>query len=148
MQVRNDKKYKTSVHWIELGVPAFNPYVPFFANADDTDESYRNVPEKMDLKCAFWLNEALAEVVESHYNEFIEKNEDYQKELNEWARRKIAEVDKEAAQLDGQALVDYLTKQNHEVAAHYNERTKELFFELLTEGCELSKMSFKMDPNL
>ena len=102
----------------------------------------------MDLKCAFWLNEALAEVVESHYNEFIEKNEDYQKELNEWARRQIAEVDKEAAQLDGQSLVDYLTKQNHEVAAHYNERTKELFFELLTEGCELSKMSFKMDPNL
>ena len=148
LQVRNDKKYKTSVHWIELGVPAFNPYVPFFANADDTDESYRNVPEKMDLKCAFWLNEALAEVVESHYNEFIEKNEDYQKELNEWARRQIAEVDKEAAQLDGQSLVDYLTKQNHEVAAHYNERTKELFFELLTEGCELSKMSFKMDPNL
>ena len=148
LQVRNMKKYKTSVHWIELGVPAFNPYVPFFANADDTDESYRNVPAKMDLKSAYWLNEALAEVVESHYEEFMEKDEDYQKELNEWARRKIAEVDRAAADLSGQELTDYLTKQNHEVAVHYNERTRELFYELLTEGCELSKMSFKMDPNL
>ncbi len=95
----------------------------------------------MNLESAFWLNEALAEVVESHYQEFMEKDEDYQKELNEWARRKIAQVDKEA-------LIDYLTEQNHEIASHYNERTKALFFELLTEGCELSKMSFKMDPNL
>ena len=148
LQVRNLNKYKTSIHWIELGVPAFNPYVPFFANDDDTDESYRNVPEKMNLESAFWLNEALAEVVESHYQEFMEKDEDYQKELNEWARRKIAQVDKEAASLEGQALIDYLTEQNHEIASHYNERTKALFFELLTEGCELSKMSFKMDPNL
>lgn len=148
LQVRNLNKYKTSIHWIELGVPAFNPYVPFFANADDTDESYRNVPEKMNLESAFWLNEALAEVVESHYQEFMEKDEDYQKELNEWARLKIAQVDKEAASLERQALTDYLTGQNHEIATHYNERTKALFFELLTEGCELSKMSFKMDPNL
>ncbi len=148
LQVRDLNKYKTSIHWIELGVPAFNPYVPFFANANDTDESYRNVPEKMNLESAFWLNEALAEVVESHYQEFMEKDEDYQKELNEWARRKIAQVDKEAASLEGQALTDYLTGQNHEIASHYNKRTKALFFELLTEGCELSKMSFKMDPNL
>lgn len=148
LQVRNGQQYKSSVHWIELGVPAFNPYVPFFANADDTDESYRVVPEKMDLKSAYWLNEALAEVVESHYQEFIEKNEDYQKELNEWGRRKIAEVDQAAEKLDGQELIDYLTAQNHEIASYYNQRTKELFYDLLTEGCELSKMSFKMDPNL
>lgn len=148
LQVRDTKRFKTSIHWIELGVPAFNPYVPFFANADDTDESYRNVPAKMDLKSAYWLNEALAEVVESHYEEFMEKDEDYQKELNEWAQRKIAEVDQKASQLSGPELTAYLTKQNHEVAVHYNERTKALFYELLTEGCELSKMSFKMDPNL
>lgn len=147
LQVRNDN-FKTSVHWIELGVPAFNPYVPFFANANDTDKSYSNVPKTMDLSSAYWLNEALAEVVEGHYDEFIEQDEDYQKELNEWARRKIAEVDKHAAKLSGKELEDYLTEQNHEVATHYDERTMKLFLDLLTQGCELSKMSFKMDPNL
>ncbi|MGQ5708688.1 C69 family dipeptidase [Lactobacillus sp. PSON] len=148
LQVRNSKKYKSSIHWIELGVPAFNPYVPFFANSNDTDESYREVPKKMDLKSAYWLNQALAEVVESHYDEFMEQDTDYQNELNEWARRKIAEVDEKAEKLDGQELIDYLTEQNHEIASHYNKRTLELFYDLLTQGCELSKMSFKMDPNL
>lgn len=148
LQLRNQDQFKTSIHWQELGVPAFNPYVPFLANANDTDESYRVVPNKMDLKCAYWLHEALAEVVESHYNEFIEQDEDYQKELNEWGRRKIAEVDAQAANLTGKALIDYLTKANHDIASHYNKRTQELLFDLLTQGCELSRMSFKMDPNL
>lgn len=102
----------------------------------------------MDLKSAYWLNQALAEVVESHYDEFMEQDTDYQNELNEWARRKIAEVDEKAEKLDGQELIDYLTEQNHEIASHYNKRTLELFYDLLTQGCELSKMSFKMDPNL
>jgi dipeptidase len=122
--------------------------VPFFANATDTDESYRVVPNKMDLKSAYWLNEALAEVVESHYNDFIEQDEDYQKELNEWGRRKIEEVDQKAQTLTGEELTAYLTAQNHAIASHYNQRTKELLFDLLTQGCELSQMSFKMDPNL
>lgn len=148
LQLRDPQQFQTSIHWQELGVPAFNPYVPFFDNATDTDESYRVVPNKMDLKSAYWLNEALAEVVESHYNDFIEQDEDYQKELNEWGRRKIEEVDQKAQTLTGEELTAYLTAQNHAIASHYNQRTKELLFDLLTQGCELSQMSFKMDPNL
>lgn len=102
----------------------------------------------MDLKSAYWLNEALAEVVESHYTEFIEQDENYQKELNEWGRRKITEVDQKAQALTGEELTAYLTSENHVIASHYNQRTKELLFDLLTQGCELSRMSFKMDPNL
>ena len=87
-----------------MGVPSFNAYVPFFANADDTDVSYRELPKKMDLKSAFWLNEALAMVVESHYSEFNQADLDFQKELGEWCRRKIHEVDEHAKKLDGKQL--------------------------------------------
>ena len=149
LQMRDNKKFgNAGVQWVEMGVPSFSPYVPFFTNATDTAESYREVPEKMDLKSSFWLYEALATVVESHYSEFSEENLDYQKNLSEWARRKIAEVDKEAANLSGDALTEYLTKQNREIADHYNQETKALLFKLLTDGAELSKLTFKMDPNL
>lgn len=149
LQMRNnvDEKH-AAVQWVELGVPSFCAYVPFFANADDTDASYRELPAKMNLDSAFWLNEALAMVVESHYNEFDEPDEDFQKDLDEWCRRKIAEVDAHAKTLDGKQLTTYLTAQNHEIAKYCNSKAKDLLFELMTQGTELSKLTFKMDPNL
>ena len=82
----------------------------------------------MNLESASVLMKPQQRSLKVIIKKFMEKDEDYQKELNEWARRKIAQVDKEAASLEGQALTDYLTGQNHEIATHYNERTKALFF--------------------
>lgn len=148
LQVRPHDTGSQAVQWIEFGVPSFSPYVPFFANANDTDQSYNEVPAKMDLDHAFWLYQALAEVVEGHYQDFIEEDEDYQKELDSWTRRKIHDVDIQVTQKSGDDIVDLLTQANHEIAEHCNQKTRELIFKLLTEGCELSKLTFKMDPNL
>jgi len=94
------------------------------------------------------MYETLAMVVESHYKEFVAPNLDYQKALSEWARRKIAAVDEKAVTMTGDALTDYLTEQNHEIVKHYNDATKEHIADLITQGTELSKLTFKMDPNL
>lgn len=149
LQMRNSRENGAAgVQWLGFGVPSFCPHVPFFTNANDTDASYRELPKKMSLDSAYWLYEALAMVVESHYAEFIQQDLDYQKELSQWARTKIIEVDKKARQLEGAALTDYLTQQNHEIASHYNKATRELLADLTTQGTELSKLTFKMDPNL
>jgi dipeptidase len=136
------------VQWIGFGVPSFCPHVPFFTNASDTDESYRELPATMSLDSAYWLYEALAMVVEAHYADFIQADLDYQKELAQWARTKIREVDRHAKNLADAELTDYLTAQNHEIATHYNAATKKLLADLTTQGAELSKLTFKMDPNL
>ncbi|WP_125763037.1 C69 family dipeptidase [Companilactobacillus hulinensis] len=149
LQMRDsDKNGAAGVEWIAFGVPSFSPHVPFFTNANDTDASYRELTDKMDMKSSYWMYEALGMLVESHYNEFIEQDTDYQKALSEWARRKIEEVDKKAVTMSGDALTDYLTEQNHEIATHYNEETKKFMADLVTQGCELSNLVFKMDPNL
>lgn len=129
-------------------MPCFSPYVPFFTNADAIDESYSFVPEKMDLKSAYWLYTALEFVVESHYTEFVEPNLDFQKELAQWARQKIEAVDQATKAMVGTELTKYLTKQNKEIAEHFNEATKQHLADLVTQGTELSKLTFKMDPNL
>ena len=144
----NVKPEQAAIQWVEFGLPSFCAYTPFFANADDTDVSYRKFPAKMKLKNAYWLNEALAMVVESHYSEFYDQDETFQKDLNEWARRKIVAVDAKASQLSGTKLTTYLTGQNHKIAKHYNKKTKRLLFDLMTQGTEFSKLTFKMDPKL
>ncbi|MBA2914395.1 C69 family dipeptidase [Limosilactobacillus frumenti] len=149
LQMRNNVDAKhAAIHWVEFGVPSFCAYVPFFANADDTDYSYRHFPKKMNLKSAYWLNEALAMVVESHYTDFMQADLDYQDDLNEWAQRRIAQVDDHAKNLTGTKLTTYLTGQNHKIARHYNKKAKKLLFKLITEGTELSALTFKMYPNL
>ncbi|QFG73317.1 C69 family dipeptidase [Limosilactobacillus frumenti] len=149
LQMRNNVDAKhAAIQWVEFGVPSFCAYVPFFANADDTDYSYRHFPKKMNLKSAYWLNEALAMVVESHYTDFMQADLDYQDDLNEWAQRRIAQVDDHAKNLTGTKLTTYLTGQNHKIARHYNKKAKKLLFKLITEGTELSALTFKMYPNL
>jgi dipeptidase len=136
------------VQWIGFGVPSFCPHVPFFTNANDTDVSYQELPEEMSLDSAYWLYETLAMVVESHYAEFIQDDLDYQKKLSQWARTKIEEVDQVAKKMSGKELTKYLTEQNHLIAQHYNKETKKLLAKLTKQGAELSKLTFKMDPNL
>ncbi|WCG35857.1 C69 family dipeptidase [Companilactobacillus farciminis] len=145
------KSSKTNVggiEWKALGIPSFSPYVPFFTDASDIDETYSYVPEKLDMKSAYWMYETLAMIVESHYTEFVEPNLDYQKKLAQWARRKIFDVEIAAASKSGEELTSFLTEQNHLIAEHFNEATKEHIADLITKGTELSKLTFKMDPNL
>lgn len=148
LQLRNDSKKTLAIEWKALGIPSFSPYVPFFTNANDIDKSYSYVPEKLDLNSAYWMYETLAMIVESHYQEFSEPNLAYQKELSEWARRKIAAVEAETVKMSTTQLTDYFTEQNHIIAQHFNQATKEHLADLVTKGTELSKLTFKMDPNL
>ena len=148
LQMRDTDTGNQAIEWKGLGMPCFSAYVPFFTNANAIDKSYSFVPEKMNLDSAYWLYTALEFVVESHYQEFVEPNLDYQKELEQWACQKIAEVDEKALNLSGEALTDYLTEQNKEIAKHFNEATKAHLGDLVTQGTELSKLTFKMDPNL
>lgn len=149
LQMRNSHENEAAgVQWIGFGVPSFCPHVPFFTNANDTDVSYRELPEEMSLDSAYWLYETLAMVVESHYAEFIQDDLDYQKELSQWARTKIEEVDQVAKKMSGKELTKYLTEQNHLIVQHYNKETKKLLAKLTKQGAELSKLTFKMDPNL
>lgn len=46
------------------------------------------------------------------------------------------------------AATDFLTHQNHEIAAHYHKATTDLLAQLVTEGTQLSKLTFVMDKNL
>lgn len=102
----------------------------------------------MDFSHAYWLYAALAEVVESHYADFIQQDLDYQKDLASWTRQQVHKADIRVNELNGQNLSSFLTEVNHEIVKHCNEKTRELIFSLITQGCELSKLRFKMDPNL
>ncbi|MFT8872928.1 MAG: C69 family dipeptidase [Sporolactobacillus sp.] len=149
LQIRNDvPAAAAAIFWLNIGVPTFCPFVPFYSNASDTDPSYSQTGETMNLEDAYWMYRALSSVVESRYSDFIQDDRDYLKAAAEELRRRIAAADEQAAVLKGTALTEYLTRQNYAIVADMKKRTLDLFFKLLTDGLSLSKLTFKMDINL
>jgi len=149
LQIRNDvPEAQSAIFWLNFGVPAFSPYVPFYANATDTDVSYQTTPVKMDGKSAYWTYRKLSAVVESHYQQFIESDTDFVTAAKERFRTHIADADREASSLSGEKLTAFLTRQNHEIATEMNEKTTQFTYDLLSESLNLSKLTFNMDINL
>lgn len=151
LQVRNDlPEAASTIMWMCFGVPTFTPYVPFFGQAQDMDESYRETPMElnMDLKSAYWMYRALSMIVESHHSEFAQPDLDYLKDAREYLYRWVNTV---APQVEGKSaseVSDFLSEESHKMIAELAKRTKSLMSQLIMNGLELSKLTFKMDKNL
>lgn len=149
LQIRNDvPEERAAIFWLNFGVPAFSPYVPFFNNATDTDPSYSQTASTMNLDDAYWMYRAVGSVVEGHYSHFIQTNVDYVTASQEYLRTRVAEIDEAAKNLSGDELTSFLTKANHETVKAMKTRTMDHFNGLLATGLTLSRLTFNMDKNL
>lgn len=149
LQIRNDVDTDCSaIMWLNFGVPAFSPYVPFFANSDRTDESYENTPVHCDDKSAYWMYRKLSVLVEAHYSELIQDDVDFLTDSKEKLRRHVQETIDEAAGLSGTELSNYLTEQNHQMVKMMRIATEHMIHTLFEKSLNLSKLTFNMDKNL
>ncbi|WP_204122288.1 MULTISPECIES: C69 family dipeptidase [Levilactobacillus] len=149
LQLRNDVPAdRSAIFWLNFGVPAFSPYVPFFANATDTDPSYSQTPIHLDDVSAYWMYRKMSMIVESHYVQFIEQDTDYVTAAKQDLRTHVATALAGANDLTGDALTAYLTDQNHQVVADMREVTTQLTNDLIEKGLTLSHLTFNMDKNL
>ncbi|WP_125765072.1 C69 family dipeptidase [Levilactobacillus mulengensis] len=149
LQLRNDVPAdRSAIFWLNFGVPAFSPYVPFFANATDTDPSYSQTPVHLDDVSAYWMYRKMSMIVESHYVQFIEQDTDYVTAAKQDLRTHVATALAGANDLTGDALTAYLTDQNHQVVADMRKVTTQLTNDLIEKGLTLSHLTFNMDKNL
>lgn len=151
LQLRNDiDEGHAAIMWLNIGIPEYSPYVPFYCNADDTDPSYSQTPLELDLDqdSAYWLHRSLGMLVESHYSKFIQQNRDYLTEQYRLYRIHIAATDEATKDLTGQDLTDALTQANYKLVAAVKAEAKRQIASMLMQGLELSKLTFNMDKNL
>lgn len=149
LQIRNDVPEEVSaLMWICFGIPSFTPYVPFFTNAEDTDDSYSNTPLEYDINSAYWMYRTLSMLTESHYSKFVQECRDYLTQAREQQHRLVEETIQDARNYSGAELTAFLTKRNHEMVADMKARTMSQIGNFITEGLTLSKLTFNMDINL
>lgn len=149
LQVRNDVPAdRAGVMWLCFGVPAFAPYVPFIANTKATDPSYEHTPLSMDDKSAYWMYRKLSMLVESHYAQFAPEDDKFLIKCRQAFRQHVAAAYDGAKDKHGQELTDYFTKQNQAVVKHMRIATDAFCNHLMSEGLNLSKLTFRYDKNL
>lgn len=149
LQIRNDVSEKCSaIMWLNFGVPAFSPYVPFFANVNETDPSYENTPLTMDDKSAYWMYRKLSMIVESHYSNFIQQDRDFKKSANELFLGHLSDTINQASNMSESDASEFLKDQNQRLVKEMRARTYQFMHELMEKGLTLSKLTYNMDKNL
>lgn len=136
------------IHRLAFGTTAFTPYVPFFANVEDTPASWRDMTQKLCLENAYWVFKLLSYYTEEHRNSFLRDNVRYNEKLNIYFRQRVADVTEAARGKKGEELTRFLTEENQKTADHVMEVTKELLRDFATRALGSSKMSFKMEKDL
>ena len=149
LQIRNDvDPDKAAIMWLCIGGPTFTPFVPFFANMNDTDPSYNNTSMEYNLNDAWWYYKSLAALVETHYPQFVQLDTDYLNELNQYYRRRVEDVIAQAQGKTGAELTSYLTSANQETVAYTRKRSEKLWAQMMIDSINMSKLTFNMDENL
>lgn len=151
LQIRNNVPDDLStIMWISIGVPSFTPFIPFYGNSTDTDKTFNNTSLKFNINDAYWMYRAVAMLVESHYSKFVQMDLDYLSESHEELNRMVKKIDLEVKSklLSGSQLTEFLTESNHKIVGHMRSKTMNLIGNLITNGLELSKLTFNMDKNL
>ena len=149
LQIRNDvDPDKAAIMWLCIGGPTFTPFVPFFANMNDTDPSYNNTSMEYNLNDAWWYYKSLAVLVETHYPQFVQLDTDYLNELNQYYRRRVHKIIEAAGDKSGTELTSYLTKANQETVAYTRKRSEKLWAQMMIDSINMSKLTFNMDENL
>lgn len=149
LQIRNDVPAEyAAIHWLAFGVNLYNAQVPFYANVNDTPENYKNTTGAVDLHAAYWLNKTIAALAEPHYHRVINEVNAFKDAAQSYVCGRIAAIDRQAAGLSGDALTDFLTKQNEGTAAEVTRRTYALFDSLVKTASHHMLLKFEKGQNL
>lgn len=85
-----------SLVWINSSPTAFNPYVPFYANSNDTSSLYNDTSLTFNINQAYWVSRTLAVLVERNYDKLAFSNFGYLINAKTLANHLILETDNEA----------------------------------------------------
>lgn len=150
LQIRNNVPAKiAAIQWLNFGFYAYSPYVPFYANIEDTPLNYKKASHEVDPDAsAYWLYKTLQVLVEPRYHQYIYEVNAYRDACQSYGVGRISAIDERAQKMSGKELVKYLTNANDETAGVITKKTKHLMSKLVREALNSSKYQFERGDNL
>lgn len=148
LEIRN--KVPAGIAWLNFAPTAFNPYVPFYANANGTAPEYENTTDAYDPNEAYWLSRTVAALIQPSYNEMkslLSGLDGFLPTADQLTNHLIHQTDLEAEKLSGQKLIQYLTKANAANAQKVLDLTHKTVGNLVKRELTLSRLSFSINTD-
>lgn len=149
LQIRNHVPSEiAALFWINSAPTAFNPYVPFYANANDTAPNYNDTTLEYNINQAYWLYRTLAVLTEAHDDVLQTTDNTYLKTAKETANRLVNTIDDEVIKGNIKDITEFLTQKNYIIAEELTTLAFKVIGQLVIGGLDLSKLTFHVNTDL
>ncbi|WP_281510422.1 C69 family dipeptidase [Lactobacillus taiwanensis] len=138
------------IAWFNFAPTAFNPYVPFYANANGTAPQYENTTDTYSPEEAYWLSRTVAALIQPSYNEMkslLSGLDGFLPTADQLTHHLVHVTDEKAEKLSGQKLTQYLTKANAANAQKVLDLTHKTVGDLVKRELTLSRLSFSINTD-
>lgn len=144
LQIRNDvPKEIAAVMWFNNGVTAFNPYVPFYANANDTAPSYHETSLTYDINQAFWLARTISALAECSYENMETINTNFLTDCQQMSYRMLEQIDQEAKNKEANEITEFLTQSNERIVEMIRKKSMQTIGQMVAKGLEQSALALR-----
>lgn len=151
LEIRNNipEEY-AGIAWFNSAPTAFNPYVPFYSNANDTAIAYKNTSLTYNSQQAYWLSRTIAALIQPSYNEMkslLIGLGGFLPTADQLVDQLVHETDNVAATLSDQKLTQFLTQANEQNAEKVLALAHQTVGKLVDKEMHLSRLSFSINTD-
>lgn len=151
LEIRNNvPDHLAGITWFNFAPTAFNPFVPFYANANDTATSYHKTSLHFNPNQAYWAAREIAALIGPNYHEMKSMLIDTTGFLplaDQLSQEFIAKTDEAAKDLVDLAAREYLTQANEQNAQAYMTLVHQTIGKFIDKNMELSKLHYSVNTD-
>lgn len=151
LEIRNNVPDDYSaICWFNFAPTAFNSYVPFYANANGTCDSYNNTDELYNMKQAYWLSRTIASLIQPSYSQMktlLTGLNGYLPTADQLANDLVHQTDQTANTLHDNQLTHFLTAANNKNAHKMQDLAMKTVGILVQNELEHSRLSFSINTD-
>ncbi|WP_276804451.1 C69 family dipeptidase [Lactobacillus hominis] len=151
LEIRNNvPKDYAAITWFNFAPTAFNPYVPFYANANGTALAYTETTDKYDINQAYWQTRTVAALIQPDYDELkslLIGLDGYLPAADQLGNELVHKTDDQASKLTDQKLTHYLTEANEKNAAAMLALSMDTIGKLVKTELTHSRLSFSINTD-
>lgn len=143
LQIRNNVTDDIAgIHWLAYGPNTFNSVVPFYANVNDTPESFKNTEGSLSLDSTYWLNRITSLLGDYDYDLYSSLESDFEDQVISQCLNLQKETDQKVS--SEKDLPAYLTKVNEQYAQINWQATIKLLDGMVKTGSDKMKLRFSL----
>lgn len=139
-----------SITWFNFAPTAFNPYIPFYSNANATAKAYSDTTDKYNINQAYWQTRTVAALAEPDYDELksiLLGLDGYLVKADQMGNSLVHKTDTEVQNVSDSKVTRFLTEANERNAEQMLSLSMDTISKLVQNELTHSRLSFSINTD-